>query len=174
MAPRTKKTPAEAEAPVDPAGLDPVKRLAVAKTEAAALKEWKRDGSKGDQPATPVLEFLNSADYATRRAQTKTAKAEGNRSDGAKRAWETRRANAAAKAPAAPKPEAAKPAAKAPAKKAPAKPETPTAKQIGVEAAASKSADQRRTRRGSLPAGTAAAAKSARPRVDLRPTAKSA
>lgn len=44
-------------------------RLAAAKLEAAAKREWKLSGSKGEQPATPVLDWMTANPVATRKAQ---------------------------------------------------------------------------------------------------------
>jgi hypothetical protein len=119
-------TPEEVEA------MDRVKRYDLAKAEAAALKAWQAN-PVGDRPATPVLDVMNGTDYAKRRDAAQAAKALGTtatpegRSAGARKAWETRKANAEAKAKLAPSVTPA--ASKAPtARKAKASTAKPAAK----------------------------------------------
>lgn len=148
-----------------------LERLALAKAEAAAVKEWKRTGS-GDKPATAVLDVLNSADYAQRRDAAKVAKATGDRSDSARRAWETRKANALAKTAGT-----AGPAVEAAAKGAARARRTaaPSVTELGKAADAAKSIAQRRGSKAPAPTARPArktAASKARPKVGLRPATK--
>jgi hypothetical protein len=75
--PRTKKAAAPpVVAPVvDPAKLDRLERIEAAKVENAAIKAWKAAGSKGDAPATPVLDWMNSADATARKSNGAARKA---------------------------------------------------------------------------------------------------
>lgn len=61
--------PSAAKTAADVADLDQVTRLNLAKTEAAAKKAWKAAGSKGDAPATPVLDWMNGTPKNERKSR---------------------------------------------------------------------------------------------------------
>lgn len=55
------------------AAMDKVERLNAAKPESVALREWKKGGSKGPRPSTPILDWMNNPTVQKAHKATKIA-----------------------------------------------------------------------------------------------------